>query len=83
MKIIVTGSLGYVSTPLVRELIGKGHSVTVISSTVYFINMQIVLESERLKKGRELSSFYFAKFSQGMTFGIPDLIIELQSAQPT
>lgn len=32
MKIIVTGSLGYVSTPLIQELIKKGHSVTVISS---------------------------------------------------
>jgi len=32
MKIIVTGSLGYVSTPLIKELIEKGHSVTVISS---------------------------------------------------
>jgi len=32
MKIIVTGSLGYVSTPLTEELIKKGHSVTVISS---------------------------------------------------
>ena len=32
MKIIVTGSLGYISTPLTKELIKKGHSVTVISS---------------------------------------------------
>ena len=32
MKITVTGSLGYVSTPLIQELIKKGHSVTVISS---------------------------------------------------
>lgn len=32
MKIIVTGSLGYVSTPLIKKLTGKGHSVTVISS---------------------------------------------------
>ncbi len=32
MKITVTGSLGYVSTPLIKELIKKGHSVTVISS---------------------------------------------------
>jgi uncharacterized protein YbjT (DUF2867 family) len=32
MKIIVTGSLGYVSTPLIQKLIAKGHSVTVISS---------------------------------------------------
>jgi uncharacterized protein YbjT (DUF2867 family) len=32
MKIIVTGSLGYVSKPLAQELIKKGHSVTVISS---------------------------------------------------
>ena len=32
MKIIVTGSLGYVSTPLAQQLIEKGHSVTVISS---------------------------------------------------
>lgn len=32
MKITVTGSLGYVSTPLIQELIKKGHSVTAISS---------------------------------------------------
>jgi len=32
MKIIVTGSLGYVSKPLTEELIKQGHSVTVISS---------------------------------------------------
>ncbi len=32
MKITVTGSLGYVSTPLIQELIKKGHSVIVISS---------------------------------------------------
>lgn len=32
MKITLTGSLGYVSTPVIQELIKKGHSVTVISS---------------------------------------------------
>ena len=32
MKIIVTGSLGQISKPLTKELIEKGHSVTVISS---------------------------------------------------
>jgi uncharacterized protein YbjT (DUF2867 family) len=32
MKIIVTGSLGYVSKPLAQQLIEKGHSVTIISS---------------------------------------------------
>ena len=32
MKIIITGSLGNVSKPLTKELIQKGHSVTVISS---------------------------------------------------
>ena len=32
MKITVTGSLGYISTPLIQKLIEKGHSVTVISS---------------------------------------------------
>lgn len=33
MKIIVTGSLGNISKPLTQELVQKGHSVTVISST--------------------------------------------------
>lgn len=33
MKIIVTGSLGNISQPLTRELLEKGHSVTVISSS--------------------------------------------------
>ncbi|WP_295651324.1 NAD(P)H-binding protein [uncultured Mucilaginibacter sp.] len=32
MKIIVTGSLGNISKPLAKELVQKGHSVTVISS---------------------------------------------------
>ena len=32
MKIIVTGSLGNISKPLTKELVEKGHSVTVISS---------------------------------------------------
>lgn len=32
MKIAVTGSLGYVGTPLIQKLVKKGHSVTVISS---------------------------------------------------
>jgi uncharacterized protein YbjT (DUF2867 family) len=31
MKIVVTGSLGHISKPLTKELIQKGHSVTVIS----------------------------------------------------
>ncbi len=33
MKIIVTGSLGNISKPLVQELVEKGHQVTVISSS--------------------------------------------------
>jgi uncharacterized protein YbjT (DUF2867 family) len=32
MKIIITGSLGHISKPLAKDLIAKGHSVTVISS---------------------------------------------------
>lgn len=32
MKIIVTGSLGNISQPLTKELVQKGHTVTVISS---------------------------------------------------
>lgn len=32
MNIVVTGSLGHISKPLVLELVQKGHSVTVISS---------------------------------------------------
>lgn len=32
MKIIITGSLGNISKPLTKELLQKGHSVTVISS---------------------------------------------------
>ncbi|MDQ2862626.1 MAG: hypothetical protein M3R50_03065 [Bacteroidota bacterium] len=34
MKIIVTGSLGHISKPLVKELIKKDNQVTVISSNV-------------------------------------------------
>lgn len=32
MKIVVTGSLGHISQPLTKELVQKGHIVTVISS---------------------------------------------------
>jgi uncharacterized protein YbjT (DUF2867 family) len=32
MKITITGSLGNISHPLTKELVGQGHSVTVISS---------------------------------------------------
>ena len=32
MKIILTGSLGNISKPLTKELVQKGHQVTVISS---------------------------------------------------
>jgi len=32
MKIILTGSLGHISKPLARELLQKGHSITIISS---------------------------------------------------
>ena len=32
MKIIITGSLGHISKPLAKELVQKGHTVTVISS---------------------------------------------------
>jgi uncharacterized protein YbjT (DUF2867 family) len=34
MKIVVTGSLGNISNPLTKELVQKGHSVTVISTKV-------------------------------------------------
>lgn len=34
MKIVLTGSLGHIGKPLTRELVTKGHSVTVISSNV-------------------------------------------------
>lgn len=32
MKIIITGSLGYISKPLTQDLVAKGHLVTLISS---------------------------------------------------
>src|SRR4051812_23993334 len=32
MKIIITGSLGHIGQPLTKELVQKGHRVTVISS---------------------------------------------------
>lgn len=32
MRIVLTGSLGHISKPLAKELVQKGHSVTVISS---------------------------------------------------
>jgi len=32
MKIIITGSLGHISLPLTKELVQKGHAITVISS---------------------------------------------------
>lgn len=32
MNVVVTGSLGHISQPLIKELVQKGHTVTVISS---------------------------------------------------
>jgi uncharacterized protein YbjT (DUF2867 family) len=32
MKIVITGSLGHISLPLTKELVQKGHKVTVVSS---------------------------------------------------
>jgi nucleoside-diphosphate-sugar epimerase len=32
MNIIITGSLGNISKPLTKELVQKGHQVTIISS---------------------------------------------------
>src|SRR6266851_4838266 len=32
MKLVITGSLGHISRPLTKELVQKGHAVTVISS---------------------------------------------------
>jgi uncharacterized protein YbjT (DUF2867 family) len=32
MKIVITGSLGHIGQPLTKELVQKGHSVTVVSS---------------------------------------------------
>ena len=34
MKIVVTGSLGHISKPLTRELVEKGHTVKVVSSSL-------------------------------------------------
>ncbi|HXD93054.1 MAG TPA: NAD(P)H-binding protein, partial [Bacteroidia bacterium] len=34
MKITLTGSLGHISKPLAKELVQKGHEVTIISSKV-------------------------------------------------
>jgi len=42
MKIVVTGSLGYVSKPLIEKLVQKGHSVTVISSSA---DKQVAIEA--------------------------------------
>lgn len=33
MKITLTGSLGHIGKPLAKELIGKGHTVTIVSSS--------------------------------------------------
>lgn len=33
MKVVITGSLGYISKPLSEKLVKKGHSVLIISST--------------------------------------------------
>jgi len=35
MNIPVTGSLGYISTPLIQLLVKKGHAVSIISSKVF------------------------------------------------
>lgn len=42
MNIVITGSLGHISQPLTEQLIQKGHSVTVISSTT---DRQVAIEA--------------------------------------
>lgn len=57
MKIILTGSLGNISKPLAKDLAGKGHSVTVISS-----NAGRTEEIESLGATAAIGSIYDLEF---------------------
>lgn len=57
MKIIITGSLGHISKPLTKELVQKGHSVTVISS-----NLERKQEIESIGASPAIGSLHDVKF---------------------
>jgi len=60
MKIVLTGSLGNIGKPLTRELVQKGHSVTVISST-----LERKKEIEQLGAQAAIGSMFDADFLAG------------------
>lgn len=57
MKIVLTGSLGNIGKPLTRELVQKGHAVTVISST-----LERKKEIEQLGAQAAIGSMFDADF---------------------
>lgn len=57
MKIVLTGSLGNIGKPLTRELVQKGHTVTVISST-----LERTKEIEQLGAQAAIGSMFDADF---------------------
>ena len=64
MKIIITGSLGNISKPLVKELVQKGHELTVVSSKTERIS-----EIEALRAKAAIGTMEDADFLAGAFTG--------------
>lgn len=73
MKIIVTGSLGNISKPLTKELVSKGHDVTVIST-----NTERQLEIEALGAKAAIGSMEDVDFLS-KTFTGADVVYAMEA----
>lgn len=73
MKIIITGSLGHISKPLAKELVEKGHTVTVISS-----NPEKQKDIEALGATAAIGTFENADFLSA-TFKGADVVYLMES----
>ncbi|WDO11902.1 NmrA family NAD(P)-binding protein [Flavobacterium sp. WW92] len=75
MKIVLTGSLGNIGKPLTRELVQKGHAVTVISST-----LERKKEIEQLGAQAAIGSMFDADFLAG-AFKEADIVYLMETME--
>ena len=76
MKIVLTGSLGHISKPLAKELVQKGHQVTVISSKT-----ERQKEIEALGAKAAIGSMQDAEFLS-KTFVGADIVYLMEPSDP-
>ena len=75
MKIVLTGSLGNIGKPLTRELVQKGHTVTVISSS-----LERKKEVEQLGAQAAIGSMFDADFLAA-TFTGADIVYLMETME--